>query len=142
MPTAEADNAVLTLLDAITSPVALDAGRNLFLGPMLDPPSATRPHTCVTVLATGGALMARLVGGANALDWRTPTVQVVVRADRSDYDRGIALARACLEACQVPTSMPSGYSDCQVREAGVTYMQRDAQQRFLWSFNVQLWLLC
>jgi len=138
MPTAEADNAVQTLLEAITSPVALDAGRNLFLGPMVDP-NATRPHTCVTVLATGGALMARLIGGSGAKDWRTPTVQVTVRADRSDYDRGIALARACLTACQVPASMPTGYSDCQVREADVTYLQRDAVGRHLWSFNVQLW---
>lgn len=138
MPTAEVDSAILALLEAITSPVALDAGVNLFLGPMVDP-NATRPHTCVCVLATGGALMARLVG--SSLDWRTPTAQVVVRADRSDYDRGIALARACLQACQVPSSIPTGYSDCQVREADVTYVQRDAQGRHLWSFNVQTWLV-
>jgi hypothetical protein len=135
MATAEADAAVLALLDAITSPLSLDSGRNLFLGPMLDP-SATRPNNSVCVLATGGALMARLVSSSQ--DWRTPTVQVTVRADRSDYDGGIALARACLSACQAPSSMPSGYTDCQVREADVTYIQRDAQGRHLWSFNVQL----
>lgn len=135
MPTAEADAAVLALLDALTTPVALDSGKNLFLGPMLDP-SATRPALCVCVLSTGGALMARLVG--STLDWRTPTVQVVVRADRADYERGIALARACLAACQAPTSMPSGYTDCAVREADVTYLQRDATGRHLWAFNAQL----
>lgn len=135
MPTAEADAAVLELLDAITTPVALDSGRNLFLGPMLDP-SATRPALCVCVLSTGGALMARLVG--SSLDWRTPTVQVVVRADRADYARGLEIARACLAACHCPASMPSGYTDCAVREADVTYLQRDATGRHLWSFNVQL----
>lgn len=135
MPTAEADAAVLSLLDAVTSPVALVSGKNLFLGPMIDP-SATRPALCVCVLSTGGAIMARLVG--SSLDWRTPTVQVVVRADRADYERGIALARACLAACQAPTSMPSGYTDGAVREADVTYLQRDATGRHLWAFNVQL----
>lgn len=135
MPTAEADAAVRTLLEAITSPVPLDAGRNLFLGPA-GLPSAHKVQKAVFVLSTGGPLMARLVG--STLDWRTPTVQVTVRADASDYEGGLALARACLAACQAPASMPTGYTDCAVREADPTYLQRDAAGRHVWALNVQL----
>jgi hypothetical protein len=136
--TAPADAAVLGLLEGVASPMVLTEGANLFLGPMLFP-DAGRPSLCVCVLASGGPLMARLVG--SSLDWSTPTVQVMVRADRSDYARGIALARACLAACQAPSSMPSGYSECAVMQGDVAYLSPDQVGRHLWSFNVLLQLV-
>ena len=59
---AEPDAAVVTLLEAIASPVALDVGRNLFAFPMVTPDSA-RPALAVFVTPTGGDLNQRLCVG-------------------------------------------------------------------------------
>lgn len=134
MPTAQPDAAVLALLEAITSPVALDAGRNLFYGPAYDP-EATHPAESVFVLGTGGPTNARFCG--TSTDWREYTVQVMIRADRSNYTGGQSLARACLDACHCATV--SGYVDCQVREPDPTYLRIDTRGRHLWSINVRLW---
>lgn len=134
MAAAEADDAVITLLDAVASPVALTVGVNLFRGPM-QVPDATRPGLVVCVTSTGGGINSRMVGSTK--DLRQTFVQVMVRADRSDYARGIQLARACRDALHCPT-IPDGYCDVQVREPDPYYVSRQAEGRHVWAMNVML----
>ncbi len=133
MATAEADAAVLALLAGITSPVALTTNVNLFLGPALGPDD-TRPQKSVFVTATGGPRNDRLCGTTH--DYRILTVQVIVRADPSDYDGGQALARACRDAIHCATI--SGYVDAGVREPDPYYLRTDEDGRHLWTMNVNL----
>jgi hypothetical protein len=134
MATAAPDAAIVTLLDAITSPVALVPNVNLILGPIL-PPAATVRGKCVFVTATGGPDNYRYCGVAH--DHQRATVQVSIRADVADYAGGQALARACWSACHCPT-LPSGYTDVQVREPDPYYLRMDASGFHLWAFNVIL----
>lgn len=133
--TVEADAAIVTLLDAITTPVAVDLGRNLFLGPLI-PPNAHMGQLAVCVTSTGGDMNLRVCGGTT--DVRRATVQVMVRCDRSDYARGLALARACLAACHCPT-IPSGWTDIQVpNQSDPIYAGIQGEGRHAWSFNCVL----
>ena len=135
MPTAQSDAAVLALLEAITSPVALTEGQNLFYGPMMIPSSAV-PGFVVCVLATGGDQNQRCIG--SSVDVRRSSVQVLVRCDFSDYVRGQELARACLEALHCP-SIPSGWTDVQVpNQPEPFYLGMEGEGRHVWSINVQM----
>jgi len=133
--TVESDAAIVTLLDAITTPVALDSGKNLFLGPLL-PPSAHMGQLAVCVTATGGDMNIRTCGSST--DIVRATVQVAVRCDRSDYARGLALARACLRAIHGATP-PTGWSDIQVpNQSEPIYTGIQGEGRHAWSINCQL----
>lgn len=132
MSASEADSAVLALLEPIATPVALTGGANLFLGAEIDP-DALHPALVVFVDIVGGGYNLRLMGTVGH-DLRRTEVQVTVRADGSDFTRGVQLARACRDALHCPASMPSGYTDCQVREADPIYWGRP-EGRHGWSMH-------
>lgn len=133
MATAEADAAVVTALDAISSPYALTSGINLFLGPPIEP-DAGRPSDAVFVTSTGGPLNGRFCGTSS--DLRMTTIQVVTRADRANFTAGQAMARACRDALHC--APPTGYVDCLVREPDPYYLKTDAAGRHFWALNAVL----
>lgn len=136
MPTAQSDAAVLALLEAITDPIALTEGQNLFYGPMMIP-SANVPGFVVCVVATGGDMNQRCLGSPG-VDVRRSSVQVLVRCDFADYTRGQALARACHAALHCPT-IPSGWTDVQVpNQPEPFYLGMEPEGRHVWSLNVSL----
>ena len=130
MPTAEADNAVVTLLDAIAASSgnyeALAANVNLFLGPLRDPEDGV-PAKCVFVVPVNQRRDAVFV---------YEQIMVEVRSDRNDFAGGLALARACKDALHCPT-IPSGWTDCQV-PLGPFYARTDPVGRHIWRLDVSL----
>jgi hypothetical protein len=126
MTTAYADDAVVALLEPIATPIALTANANLFLGPMRDPEDGV-PARCVFVVQSGQVRDSVFV---------YEQVLVEVRADRSDYAGGLALARACESALHCPV-IPSGWTDVQV-PSGPLYASTDAVGRHVWRLNVSM----
>jgi hypothetical protein len=126
MTAAYADDAVVTLLDAIASPVALALNVNLFKGPLRDPEDGV-PAKCVFVVQVNQRRNAVFV---------YEQLMVEVRADRSDFDGGLALARACEVALHCPT-IPTGWTDIQVPN-GPFYARTDPVGRHVWRLDVSM----
>lgn len=127
MTTAYADAAVIALLEPIASPIALTENANLFAGPLRDPEDGV-PSKCVFVMQVNQRRDAVLV---------YEQLMVEVRADRSDYVGGLALAWACEAALHCPASMPSGWTDCQVPN-GPFYARTDPDGRHIWRLDVAM----
>lgn len=135
MSASDAESVIVTLLDAITSPLALDAGRNLFLSPPLDPSTGV-PLTGVFVLGTGGGQNDRLCGSH---DHQRSSVQVTVRVDGSDYAGGKGLVRACWAA--VHCAIVAGWYSITVREPDPYYVgpgrTKSGSLIHTWTFNAE-----
>jgi len=127
MATAESEAAVVALIEPMASPVVLTAGSNLFAHPPREPETGI-PSRSVFVSP---------VGQRRDSVFEYAQVMVEVYADRNDYDGGLALARACLALLHCPSSMPSGWTDCQV-PIGPFYARQDPAQRHVFRLDVSL----
>lgn len=127
------DVEVKTLLDAVASPESLASGYTLFLGPE-QPVEDGYERVCVFVLDTGGGSSERFLG--TSTDYRTHSIQVVVRANHYDYTGGQALAAACWS--KLNCASISGYVYCLPQQSGPAYVGEDEQRMHRWSINVTL----
>lgn len=132
------------------------AGQNVFTGPERKPSDnqsllgAIPDTACVFVLGTGGFADIPYKpgqGGADdslpePQDWpgiRQPTVQILIRSSRFDYDGGKILSDAVQAA--IDKSPPSGYLESRAA-VPPSYIREDDENHHIWTLNVQLQFEC
>lgn len=128
-----AEDAIKKLLDSVASPADLADGYNLFLGPEQAPESGTE-RAAVFILDTGNGDSYRF--GGTSTDYRTYSVQVVVRASHYDYAGGQSLAQACWDALNHAAIAEWIY--CLPQQSGPVYVGEDDQRQHRWSLNFSL----
>lgn len=109
-------------------------GTNIFRG-QVRPPSSTIPHAALFVAPTGGAAPQPFLD-AGATDYRTPTVQILIRGDVGTYITTHGKAVSALDAVHKQTV--SGYFQVLARTPEPLYLGLDDTEHPLFSVNVEL----
>lgn len=114
--------------------VVLTLGTNLFEGPERAP-CDTVDHLSVFALASGGAQPLPYLGGGG-LSWVTTRVQVTVRSDIDDFERGQSLARALHGRLHAQSL--TGYAYVLALEGDPVYLGFQSSSFHRWAMNFEL----